>query len=279
MKTITLRHMALALNACTEGMASNEEYLDMPLYPLEHWRGELNYEGNSFVDDFGEYLDNDLKEDWASVGDKGQLIIKKRGDYYFDAKNKLHRTGGPAVDQPTLKKYYKRGLLHRVSGPAVIRVQVAGNWKEESYYQGGVLHNTEGPAVRVTDTKQVRETWMQEGKYYRENGKPCRVWRTGEEVNLLEWADAEGRIGRQDEIDLPYHVYSTKYTTSLKYASRTRKTGQPCELTWYKEDKDVTAIYTTKGRYIRTCELSMEDLSEQDQRLLQGDFSSLFPNQ
>ena len=94
---------------------------------------------------------------------------------YYDAKRRIHRKNGPAVEWPNgTKEWYQHGELHREDGPA--REYADG---EKQWYLNDKRHRTDGPAVeRAEGTK----AWWLNGKLHREDG-PAIVRADGSE----EW--------------------------------------------------------------------------------------------
>src|SRR5574343_81317 len=65
------------------------------------------------------------------------------GTYYFNEKDKRHRTDGPAYEgNDGTKQWYVNGERHRTDGPAIEYADGAKEW-----YVNGELHRTDGPAV------------------------------------------------------------------------------------------------------------------------------------
>lgn len=63
--------------------------------------------------------------------------------YDFDHPNRLHRVGGPAVEDINGDKHwYLNGKCHRVDGPAVECANGTKYW-----YFNGKLHRFDGPAI------------------------------------------------------------------------------------------------------------------------------------
>ena len=75
--------------------------------------------------------------------------------WYFDGK--LHREGGPAIEQADGSKlWYLDGKCHREDGPAA--EYASGN---KSWYVDGKLHREDGPACKYADG---RKFWYLHGK-------------------------------------------------------------------------------------------------------------------
>jgi antitoxin component YwqK of YwqJK toxin-antitoxin module len=68
------------------------------------------------------------------------------------------------------ERYYKRSLLHRDEGPAVIWYYEDGSIEEEDYYKNGKLHRLDGPAmIRYDeDGKKVEESYYIKGEEYKD---------------------------------------------------------------------------------------------------------------
>jgi hypothetical protein len=82
---------------------------------------------------------------------------------------------GLVVDEADgLKKWYVKGLLHRLGGPAFEK----GNYKQ--WWEYGMLHRLNGPAV---DEGDGHEAWYLKGRLHRLDG-PAIQW---PEMSSLEW--------------------------------------------------------------------------------------------
>ena len=81
---------------------------------------------------------------------------------------KYHIEVGPVTG--TRRYYNSKDQLHRVDGPAIVRVDGATAW-----YQNGLRHRIDGPAVIWPDGGSE---WWVNGVRHRENGPAC-VWSDG----------------------------------------------------------------------------------------------------
>lgn len=69
---------------------------------------------------------------------------------------------GPTIDQNGNKYWFQDGQLHRLDGPALIKIDGTKKW-----YQDGYLHRLDGPAVIRADGS---ECWFKKGRVHRTNG-------------------------------------------------------------------------------------------------------------
>ena len=66
---------------------------------------------------------------------------------WFNEKDQLHRTDGPASEWADgSKAWYLNGALHRTDGPAYESAKGSKEW-----YLNGVLHRTDGPATEYAN--------------------------------------------------------------------------------------------------------------------------------
>src|SRR5574343_291036 len=64
------------------------------------------------------------------------------GTYYYNEKNQLHRTDGPAIEYSNgTKSWFVNGERHRTGGPAI---DYSGG--DKYWYVNDQLHRTDGPA-------------------------------------------------------------------------------------------------------------------------------------
>ena len=74
----------------------------------------------------------------------------------------LHRDGGPAVMDPNNETWYQHGIIHRVSGPAMIYFEF-GAPVQQFWIQNGVRHRTDGPAIEHLGTERKEfDAWRLE---------------------------------------------------------------------------------------------------------------------
>jgi hypothetical protein len=100
------------------------------------------------------------------------------GRFYFDAKERLHRTSGPALEYKNGGRYwYKHGLIHRIDGPAI---ECSDGDKE--WWVNGKLHRTDGPAIECSDGDKL---WWVDGNLHRTDG-PAIEYR---DENKEWWVD------------------------------------------------------------------------------------------
>lgn len=69
------------------------------------------------------------------------------------------------TDYGDYQEWCLNGKLHRIDGPAVIRIDGAKWW-----YQYGTLHRVGGPAAEHSDGTKY---WLINGKFHREDGPAC----------------------------------------------------------------------------------------------------------
>ena len=84
--------------------------------------------------------------------------VRKNGVIEWRNENgKLHRTDGPAFEDPTAnaKAWYINGKLHREDGPAM------EGPLGQSWYKNGKRHRLNGPAVEWADG---RREWYRSGR-------------------------------------------------------------------------------------------------------------------
>jgi len=68
----------------------------------------------------------------------------------------------PAIVTGNMKKWYKRGVLHRAGAPALIHDMTG----REEWYWHNLSHRIDGPAVTLKYSGMVSITWRLKGKYY-----------------------------------------------------------------------------------------------------------------
>lgn len=107
----------------------------------------------------------------------GPAIEHPNGDcewwQVIDGKSVLHRIDGPAISYHDTKYWFRNGLLHNTSGPAITD-NVCGNYRHAWYY-GGELHRSDGPAVIENYTKK----WYYMGKLHRTDGPAVESFALG----------------------------------------------------------------------------------------------------
>ena len=85
---------------------------------------------------------------------------------YYNAEGRLHREGGPALEEPNgTKMWYRNGKLHREDGPAYEGPDGV------SWYAHGEIHREDGPAREWADGSKE---WYWEGKRHRFDGPAVR---------------------------------------------------------------------------------------------------------
>lgn len=86
-----------------------------------------------------------------SVTDDDQPMVTPRGTkQWFNKKGQLHRIGGPAVIRADgAEEWYLNGNMHRDDGPAVIEPN-----GYEAWYKDDKMHRTDGPARTWPDGQQ-----------------------------------------------------------------------------------------------------------------------------
>jgi hypothetical protein len=105
--------------------------------------------------------------------------------YYYNEKELLHRTDGPAYEgRYGHKEYYLNGKRHRTDGPAI---EYTSGSKE--YWVDGKLHRTDGPAAEYCNGI----------KYWYVNG-----------VNMTE-----------EEFNSKYGINSTLHNVKVEYEVKT----------------------------------------------------------
>lgn len=72
---------------------------------------------------------------------------------------------GMTIDSWGQKRWYKKGILHREDGPAII---VDGIVRHEEWYFDGLRHRIGGPAVTFFD--DLIKVWLVNGKRHRIDG-------------------------------------------------------------------------------------------------------------
>jgi hypothetical protein len=88
-------------------------------------------------------------------------VLNNRIEYYND-KEELHRTDGPAVEYNSGGKWwYVNGRYHREDGPAIEYGDGDKFW-----YINGLRHREDGPAVEWNDGK--KEWYLNSTRYYTE---------------------------------------------------------------------------------------------------------------
>lgn len=93
-------------------------------------------------------------------------------------KGELHRIGGPAVVRHDLcytscclvEHYYENGELHRIGGPAVLEVKDddGRETRKEEYYERGVAHRLDGPAIVSLCDGDSSMQWLERGRLHRQ---------------------------------------------------------------------------------------------------------------
>jgi hypothetical protein len=86
---------------------------------------------------------------WSHRKNKNKTDI-----FFYDQEGKIHRLAGPAYQSGCIKceMWFKHGILHRDSGPAVV-------YKQNSiWYTDGKLSRLDGPAV--VDVAGPKEYWI-----------------------------------------------------------------------------------------------------------------------
>lgn len=80
---------------------------------------------------------------------------------YFDDQGRLHREDGPAqIFDTGEENWCFHGKLHRIGGPAVVRVDYFEYWVD------GKLHRTDGPAREFVGPFSEYSEWHVDGKCF-----------------------------------------------------------------------------------------------------------------
>ena len=116
------------------------------------------------------------------MDDESFMEIDRLGNKNWKNKRGLwHRLDGPAIERPDGSKYwYQDGVLHRLDGPAVER-----DLRKEWWFCGE-KHRLDGPAVECANGDKY---WYQNGKLHREDG-PAIIYPNGEKawaINNIEY--------------------------------------------------------------------------------------------
>lgn len=110
------------------------------------------------------------------VHTKEKGLIETSNPHDF-VKLKLHNTAGPAFIQhnqdSTYYMYYENNELHRISGPAVIKVGKDKTILYSAWYRHGYKHREDGPAVMDSfkDKYFIKDIEYSKTNFYNEISK------------------------------------------------------------------------------------------------------------
>lgn len=188
-------------------------------------------------------------------------------------KGLIHRDGGPAyirysngrvvteiwcqygkehrfVDEPSLIEYDNYGNVekeewmvygktHRNGAPAK-QIYEEGKLIESAYYKYGKCHALHAPAKREIDnyTGEVIETWMQNGRIFRDRGqKPNRITYLNGQITHEEWLqDASNRQHHRDNGPASiYYINGVKVREEWYLSGEISRNYGPAVSSWYED--------------------------------------------